>query len=167
MSRPENPITRGDVESGIHATLTGGFVLWFDVESGAFEEAAVGQVMTNRINPFQSGQRKCVLDWHVIGTVVFGQGRNRQQTVELSEAMSTEFVLDGVSLEVKRSPVLPNLAGDGGTDWGFSEGSLVQPDELAVGRHELTSRFFFEGELRHEFEIDFLIDPPESDTCSG
>ena len=166
MTPSASRITRGDVESGIHGFVTGGFVLLFNANERAFEVAAVGKIAAARIVPFINGQRKCVLDWHAIATIVIA-GLTREETVAFRDAFTFDFILNGVSLELVVSPVKA-IGTSLGTDFAWTISSpAIAPDELGVGTHELTFRSFLDGEPISDVDITFDIDPPDAATCTG
>jgi hypothetical protein len=139
---------------------------------GAPADGLVGQATIRPFDAFD-GAHYCVDDWHVIAIAVFEGGDSsfsiKDALPSLDGTMNT-FSLDGVSLELQRTPVTPFLNPEPfgfENAYGFQEGRIMSPDELSVGSHTLGVVSLNAITDPFENTLEFHVDPADSATCSG
>jgi hypothetical protein len=137
-------VTKGDVESILHAAVTsGGGILFHEHPVPGFEDfprAAITPLS------FHSGTHYCVDDWHVV-RIAISQGVDnvffftKEQAIADLEATTVTLTLDGVTLPTIRTPIIMLNAADQqrfglpGPSFAFQTGSILSPAALSVGDH--------------------------------
>lgn len=130
------------------------------------------------IRPYSGSQwdewRFCVEDWHVI-LVGWFEGGDRSFTVQDAQAifdtLSIQFELDGAYLATERTATsrfleqefLAELGWDQG--YYFQQGTLMAPDDLAVGAHTLSWTLMSPDYGTFMDAIIFYIDPAGTGAC--
>ena len=173
-------ITRGDVQSVLEAFGTGGRVVLFQASDTAGLHAAPADLLGSNgaIRPFLSwdGEHYCVDDWHVFVIGPF-EGGDQSFTIQDAEEILSRWnftfiltfygesaVLDTVQTATKPLLFWEDLGFD--NVYGFQEGRIVSPDEIAVGEYTLTVVAEFDGTVWFENSIQFFVDPSDSPTCT-
>ena len=178
-------VTKGNVESILYASQTGGMtIIWNTNEAAGYHSGFVdytGEYGKGSIRPYYSYNKKhyCVNDWHVIliGIYIGGvrsstydpyvDASNHLSQVELSFNLDNE-PLPTTRISVKRF-LVPLLGWD--EAYGFQEGAILAPGELGVGEHSLDV-YVYEPTFDELPEIDdtlgisFFVDDNNSPACN-
>jgi hypothetical protein len=169
-------ITRGDAEAVLNAFGTGGLVILRNKGETA-EAAPVDFFGSNgSIRPYEGspwdGRHFCAEDWHVIlvGWVDGGDASFDHKRAQAAlDPVTVSFTLDGAALETTRTPIKPfndpqRLELE--RAWIFQQGKVMAPDDLSVGRHELSARFTDPTGV-FDTGITFFIDAAGTGACLG
>ena len=170
-------ITRGDVEAVFNAFLTGGRTIRFHDNITVVEGAPAdffgsqGAIRPLSGSPWD-GMHFCVDDWHVVVIGILDGGDmsyTRKVAVDSLSPLAISFALDHSPLPSTRTPIKRVLAPQGfGADeaYGFQEGRILSPEQLAVGTHSLTVDVH--DPIFGDFQdgITFFVDPSNSIACS-
>ena len=174
QSKGATHVTHGDAKAVFNAFINGGFAIRLNNGAG-MGAPADGLVGRATIRPFDAfdGAHYCVDDWHVIVFAVFDGGDSsfsRKDALPNLDGIINTISLDGVSLELQRTPVKPFLNPEPfgfENAYGFQEGRIMSPDELSVGSHTLGVVSLNGITDPFENTIEFHVDPADSATCSG
>lgn len=169
-------ITQGDVESVLYAFTTGGrTVLSRSSDTAGFHAGPADFLGSNgAIRPFPAwdGKHVCVNDWHVLLIGIFDGGDKtytEQDAQNYLSQVDASFVLDGKSLSVTRTSIRRFLnPGAFGLDeaYGFQEGSIMAPGDMAVGTHALEVDVADPVYGNDRLNITFFVDDGNSPACS-
>jgi hypothetical protein len=166
-------ITRGDAEAVLNAFGTGGRVI---LRKGRAAEAAPADFFGSHgsIRPFRGSlwdrAHFCAEDWHVILIAEIDGGDksfSRQQAEANLGQVTHQFTLDGAVLSTTRTSISRFLNPQAfGLEeaYYFQEGRIMAPEDLAVGRHELSLTTVDAGRTFRD-GITFFIDPAGSGAC--
>lgn len=166
--------TRGDAQAVLRAFGTGG---WAALLRGRTTVAApaddpfAARVQIRPLDPF-NGRHYCALDWHaiVLADIEGGDRSFHQPDAEaIISQLTVELILDGTPLQLTQTPVTRFLNPDAFalenayySQWG----TIVSPDELAVGEHTLGGRMSdATGAVLFENTITFVVDAAGSGVC--
>lgn len=168
-------VTKGDVEAMFNAFTTGGRIIFFqDNGSAGLYASPISQVFTGAIRPLPQwdGGHFCVDDWHLIVLGAFEGGDLSYKVQDAESSLSVldlTFILDGVEILTDRTPIKRFLVTEHlGFDkaYGFQEGKILAPDEVAVGEHNLTVNIDDPVFGPFELAINFFIDDSDSEACN-
>jgi hypothetical protein len=170
-------ITRGDVQAVLNAAGTGGRVIF--LRRGETAVAAPVDFVGSHggIRPFEEWDNRhfCAEDWHVILVAGIDGGDasfRREQAVASAAQTTFEFSLDGARLASNRTAIRrllnPEALPVEGIEeaYFFQQGRIMSPDDLNVGRHELSLTITDNpsGEV-DEIGITFFIDAAGTGAC--
>ncbi len=107
-------VTHGDVEAILHASFSGGAILFHEHSVRGFEDfprAAITPLSSN------TGTHYCVDDWHVVRITVINSVDNiliftKQQAIAELEATTVTLTVDSVALPTVRTPITMLNAAD-------------------------------------------------------
>jgi hypothetical protein len=121
------------------------------------------------IRPFEGspwdGRHFCALDWHVIAVAVLSDvGSTRQEFEAYRSTVSIAFVLDGRPLATEQTAT-KRLQTEAGTFFYVQQGSVLAPDELEVGQHQLSMDFSDDEVAGVSETITFFIDAAGTGAC--
>jgi hypothetical protein len=166
-------VTKGDVESILHAVTSGGGILFHEHPVPGFEDfprAAITPLF------FHSGTQYCVDDWHVVRITISQSIDNeyfftKEQAIADLEATTVTLTLDGVSLPLTRTPIrMLNAAeqkrlGFPGPTFAFQTRSILSPAALSVGDH--TAGLVVTDPVFGSFQDSstFTVDPSGTGVC--
>src|SRR5688500_6925553 len=159
-------ISHGDVKAVLNAFTTGGRVILLHASETAGYHAAptdfLGSNGAIRPLPPWDQVHVCVDDWHVILIGYFTGGDASFTMQDAREEIGNpplSFTLDGQPLATDRTPIKRFLEPeDFGLEeaYGFQQGVLIAPGELALGEHELIFRDLTPG-VDYESTITFFV----------
>jgi hypothetical protein len=172
-------VTKGDAEAVLHASENGAAAMLYT--PGGLVAAPLDSIVREpqvSIRPYPEsewdGRHFCAEDWHVI-LVAWIEGGDRSFTVQDAQAifdtLSIQFSLDGAYLATERTATTRFLnlefLADLGWDRGyvFQQGTLMAPDDLAVGAHTLSWTLMSPDYGTFTLEITFYIDPAGTGAC--
>jgi hypothetical protein len=161
-------VTRGDVEATLQSWDTGLRAVLFTSKSVTAAQADGFQ--RGRIIPAADGRHYCAEDWHVvlIAWVTGGDlSFKRQDAVADLSSVQTTFILDGVTLATKQTPIVRRVVPFiGDIDYGFAVGSILSPTAISVGTHTISMiATFSDGSPSVEFTSTIYMDPSGSGAC--
>ncbi len=167
-------VTEGDVEAILHATTSGGGIIFHEHPVPFLEDfprAAITPLS------FHSGAHYCVDDWHVV-RIAISQGVDndvfftREQAIADLEATTVTLTLDGVTLPAIRTPIIMLNAGFWkqrfdlpGPFFAFQTGNILSPAALSVGDH--TAGLVVTDPVFGTFQdaSTFTVDPSGTGVC--
>jgi hypothetical protein len=161
-------VTRGDVQAALQTWFTGLRALRF--VGNAVAAAPLEGFQRGLIHPFRSdGAHYCIEDWHLVLTGWFTGGdqsfTHSDAVLDLS-GIEDVFILDGVMLPTTRTSIISIVAaGFFENEFGYAVGSILAPDDLAVGGHTLTYVFTFPDGFSESNIVTFFVDPPGAGAC--
>jgi hypothetical protein len=174
-------ITRGDVQAVLNAAGTGGRVIF--VRRGETAVAAPVDFVGSHggIRPFSDWDNRhfCAEDWHVILVAGIDGGDasfRREQAVASANQTRFDFTLDGAPLATERTAIRRLLSPETvrvpeGVEkfkeaYFFQQGRIMSPDDLSVGRHELTlTQTDTATGAADQLGITFFIDAAGTGAC--
>jgi hypothetical protein len=169
-------ITRGDVDSVLHAFTTGGrTVLSLQSDTAGFHAAPADFHGSNgAIRPFSpwDGLHVCVNDWHVLLIGLFdggGKSYTMQDAQSYLSQVDALFLLDGNPVRTTRTSIkrFLNPASIGLQEaYGFQEGSIMAPGDLGVGAHSLQVHVVDPVYGDAQLNITFSVDDGTSPACN-
>ena len=177
-SAQANPtrVTEGDARAIFQAQPVGGWAVL--LHAGKVEAAPADFFPGSlaRIGPglVFDGSHYCSLDWHVINFLfadgnAAGESRTNTEIRNFLSQVDLVFTLDGAPLETVRTPIKPFLNPDflGVVEaYGFVEGQVMAPEDLAVGAHTLQMTILIPGLPPVVLDpITFFIDAPGEGAC--
>ena len=164
----QDNVTRGDVQALLRTWNSGLRALRFI--AGSLVAAPAEGFQRGLIHAFASdGNHYCVDDWHAIITawVTGDDSFTHQQAVAELASIENTFILDGVILTSTETSVVrrvvPSFFED---EYGIAVGSILSPNDLAVGEHTLTYVFTFPDGFSESNTITFFVDPPGTGACA-
>lgn len=168
VSAGSDNVTRGDVQAALQTWFTGLRALRF--VGNAVAAAPLEGFQRGVIHPFRSdGVHYCVEDWHVVLAGWFTGGDQSftyQDAVADLSGIEDVFILDGVMLATTQTSIVSIVAaGFFENEFGYAVGSILSPQDLAVGEHTLTYVFTFPDGFSESNTITFYIDPSGSGAC--
>lgn len=159
--------TRGDAQAQFEAFFTGGMSIRLsNPEAQGVPGVPIEPPLDSaRIYPLLDGVEYCQGGWHVVMLGIFDDptlyAGGKQELRALLSAVTNEFILDGVPLEVKRTAIkrfqhpppefseVPFIV--------FTDGAFLPPGSLTLGTHELrtlqTDPVFGDSELTVSFTV--------------
>lgn len=165
--------TAGDVQAVLNGFTTGGRVILAHgqaVEGAPADGMPGSSVAIRPFNPWD-GHHYCADDWHVILVAEFDGGDHsyeRDTAVAALSPIQITFTLDNVQLSTTRTP-FKRFLNPGVFGWavayGFQEGHIFSPTDLAVGGHLLS--FVSADPVYGTFarSIKFYIDAAGTGAC--
>jgi hypothetical protein len=174
-------ITRGDVQAVLNAFNTGGRVIRLHKGETAVAPPADFVGSHGAIRPFPDWDNRhfCAEDWHVILVAGIDGGDasfRREQAVASASQTRFDFTLDGAPLATERTAIrrvvkpetiqVPEGEEKLKEAYSFQQGRIMSPDDLSVGRHELTltQTDTASGEAE-QLGITFFIDAAGTGAC--
>jgi hypothetical protein len=110
------------------------------------------------------GRHYCALDWHValIAWLHAGDASFTKKDAAASLGnVSVTLVLNGTQIATQRTKVKQFAAGS----YYFQEGTILSPDDLAVGQHALAVSVTDPRDGNYVDQITFFIDAPGTGAC--
>jgi hypothetical protein len=158
-------INKGDATAILNAFGNGGFA-GLNHSPAPNGSPADNFGSNGAIRPFVlwEGIHVCALDWHVIVFAFFAPA-SRAELEPYFDATTLEFVLDGVPLPTTRTPTKRFLREVGVEMYGFQQGRIMAPDDLAIGAHHLAVTLTEPGFPPETASIDFFVDPGGTGAC--
>jgi hypothetical protein len=172
-------ITRGDVQAIFQATLNGGVAIELHSPTGQGAPFAAQERGAIRPLAVADGRHFCAEDWHVILVAGIDGGDasfRREQAVASASQTRFDFTLDGAPLATERTAIrrvvkpetiqVPEGEEKLKEAYSFQQGRIMSPDDLSVGRHELTltQTDTASGEAE-QLGITFFIDAAGTGAC--
>ena len=168
-------VTRGDAQAILQAFENGGWAVFLHGEVVEGAPADFRPDSPARIYALGgSGRRYCSLDWHVINVAaiegnVEGGSRTTAEIHDFLSRIKLTFTLDGAPLETTRTAIKrflnPGLRGLVEA-WWVSEGQVLAPEELSVGRHTIQFTGQRPGRPPNVMPaVTFFIDAPGEGAC--
>lgn len=170
-------ITRGEAMAHFNAFTTGGRAILAGNGTPAVVNAGPASLFDAGIRPFPSspwdGASICVDDWHVVLLAVFDGGDKkfkRSDAVDSLSGVEIDWILDGDSLaDTMRTPIKRfNDPGEFAFEraFGFQDGALLAPGDLAVGGHTLVADIIDPVFGDATIGITFDVDPSGAGACA-
>ena len=139
--------TRGDAQAQFQAFFTGGASIRLNnPEAQGVPGVPIDPPLDSaRIYPLPDGVEYCQQGWHVVMLVIFDDPNlypgGKQELRDLLSAITVQFFLDGVPLEMERTAIkrlqhpLPEFGE--GPYLVLADGAFLAPGSLSLGTHEL------------------------------
>lgn len=176
------PYTRGDAEAVFNAFVNGGWTIRLHSPTGGGSPAQ-GNFNQVAIRPFSGsgwdGEHICVSDYHtILMSSIDGRGADpaypynldwtRADVAAYLAQVKVSFTLDGAPLGTIRTPLKPFLNPEhfGLLEaWAVTDGRIMAPEDLPVGRHTLGVSTIDPIWGNGSDGITFYVDPPGSPSC--
>jgi hypothetical protein len=167
-SASSDRITQGEAQAWYNAGPSGASAILFRTGGhalGAFPYSGAD------IRPyFENGIHYCVLDWHMIGLIVYDTRGTKQEASASFEPLVLTFTLDGQDLATERTPVKavsdPSFL-DADKAFFVQQGTVLSPSDLTTGSHTLTLTSFNPANPDDNFTLEsqFYVDAAGTGAC--